>query len=253
LFDVGDVHVIPFEAPVGGPGSPAVAAPTNHIVASPDGKAVWFTDEQNVWSYDVRAGQLKKIKRSAMPIIGLEVSQDGKTIYFANADHTITALSLPAVAGAEGVSAVAQTESAPSACPVTKPSSQVFVPPAPFPAQSPYAGEFWYGTRQLWTMLDASGEWTALPQSAAGFTQKILYWREGYDWLREPTPLLTVTGKRLDAPAPPLVASQASNGFQDQVKSFMVVGVNVPTEGCWEITGRTGDQELRFVVWVTPN
>ena len=77
--------------------------------------------------------------------------------------------------------------------------------------------------------------------------------REGYDWLREPTPLLTVTGKRLDAPAPPLVASQASNGFQDQVKSFMVVGVNVPTEGCWEITGRTGDQELRFVVWVTPN
>jgi hypothetical protein len=30
----------------------------------------------------------------------------------------------------------------------------------------------------------------------------------------------------------------------------MVVGIDIPTEGCWEITGRYGSDELKFVVRV---
>jgi hypothetical protein len=30
----------------------------------------------------------------------------------------------------------------------------------------------------------------------------------------------------------------------------LVVGINFPTLGCWEITGRYRDDTLTFVVWV---
>jgi hypothetical protein len=32
----------------------------------------------------------------------------------------------------------------------------------------------------------------------------------------------------------------------------MMVGMDIPTPGCWEITGRYEDDELTFVVWVVP-
>jgi hypothetical protein len=30
----------------------------------------------------------------------------------------------------------------------------------------------------------------------------------------------------------------------------MVVGINLPALGCWEITGHYEDDELTFVIWV---
>jgi len=32
----------------------------------------------------------------------------------------------------------------------------------------------------------------------------------------------------------------------------MLVGVDIPTIGCWEITGRYAGHTLSFVVWVAP-
>jgi hypothetical protein len=73
------------------------------------------------------------------------------------------------------------------------------------------------------------------------------WWRQGYDYRTEPKPRLKVTGKRLDAPAPPLMAE--ANNVAGPLPSMMV-GMNFPTLGCWEITGRYADDELTFVVWV---
>jgi len=56
----------------------------------------------------------------------------------------------------------------------------------------------------------------------------------------------------LDASAPPLLASDATNGYHPDLGSFMLVGVNIPTEGCWEIAGQAGDQSLSFIIWVEP-
>jgi hypothetical protein len=56
----------------------------------------------------------------------------------------------------------------------------------------------------------------------------------------------------LDASAPPLHASKATNAFAHDIQSAMLVGVDVPTAGCWEITGRYGGHELSFTVWVAP-
>jgi hypothetical protein len=100
-------------------------------------------------------------------------------------------------------------------------------------------------------MLRADETWSSLPHSDAGYTQKVEWWRQGYNMGDEQTRKLTVTGRRLDAAASPLVASSATNAAADFGAS-MLVGVDIPTLGCWEITGHYEGHELSFVVWVAP-
>jgi hypothetical protein len=89
----------------------------------------------------------------------------------------------------------------------------------------------------------------------SGFTNeiyrdKVFWWRKGYDWRTENPPQLKVSGKRLDAPAPPLYADGANAAF---IKiPAIVTGIDIPTIGCWEITGDYKGDKLTFVVWVVP-
>jgi hypothetical protein len=141
-----------------------------------------------------------------------------------------------------------------STCPTTKPPARPFIPPAPYPTTPPslYAGQFWHGSDGLWTMLFADGAWRNLPRSGAGYGQKTFWWRSGYDPRADPNPALTVTGRRLDGPAPTLSATGATHGLRDDIGAFMLAGVEIPTLGCWEITGRIDGRDLSFVVWVAP-
>jgi hypothetical protein len=139
----------------------------------------------------------------------------------------------------------------PEKCPVTKPPEPPFVPPAPYP-RSPSGDNFWYGTESLWAALPASGVWQALPHNPTGYTQKLFWWRKGYSWTEEPEPELTVSGRRLDEAAPPLLVSKATNAYAPDIQSAMLVGVDFPTVGCWEIIERYAEAELIFVVWVAP-
>jgi hypothetical protein len=140
-----------------------------------------------------------------------------------------------------------------ASCPVTKPPAHLFVPPAPYSAKLD-PRSFWFGTEKLWTVLHADGLWNGLPHYTPDdptFRQKLFFWRAGFDAHSEPRPALTITGKRLDGPAPPLASDRASNGWQDPDQPFMVTGINLPTLGCWRITAYYRDQELTFVVRVT--
>ena len=67
-----------------------------------------------------------------------------------------------------------------------------------------------------------------------------------YPWFRAAglAGKLTVTGRRLDAAAPPLKADIPS-GYLDT--GFQATGLIFPTEGCCEITGKVGDTTLIFV------
>jgi hypothetical protein len=56
---------------------------------------------------------------------------------------------------------------------------------------------------------------------------------------------LTIDGRRLDAPAPPL-RPVIPDGYGDI--GFQVAALVFPTPGCWEITGRVGNASLSFVV-----
>jgi len=138
-----------------------------------------------------------------------------------------------------------------ASCPITVPQNPPFVPPPPYDSMG-YEGEFWYGSNSLWTAVRQNGTWEALPHNPEGYTQKVFWWRDGYVWTEEPEPALTVTGERLDAPAPPLNASEATNASASDIGSAMLVGIDLPTLGCWKITGKYGDAELSFVVWVAP-
>jgi len=139
----------------------------------------------------------------------------------------------------------------PPSCLVTVPQVPPFVPPAPYDALG-YEGYFWFGSNSLWTSLPHDAVWASLPDNPGGYTQKVFWWRDGYIWNEEPEPNLIVTGERLDASAPPLIASKATNAYAGDIGSAMLAGVDFPTLGCWKITGKYQDAELSFVVWVAP-
>ena len=139
----------------------------------------------------------------------------------------------------------------PASCPVTVPQDPAFIPPAPYDKLG-VKGYFWYGSSSLWAELPADAVWYSLPHNPEGYTQKIVWWRDGYMWDQEPEPKLVVTGKRLDANASPLNVSNANGVYASDMGSAMMVGVDIPMLGCWNITGKYKDAELSFVVWVAP-
>jgi hypothetical protein len=139
----------------------------------------------------------------------------------------------------------------PDSCPITRPQDPVFVPPEPYSSVAPY-GDFWYGSKMLWTALQPDGRWYALPRDREGYSQKVFWWREGYSMTVEPQPRITISGRRLDGDAPAFEQTGGTNGYHADLGEFMLTGVGVPTAGCWEITGRYGEVELTFVVWVAP-
>src|SRR5512133_1886266 len=83
----------------------------------------------------------------------------------------------------------------PQDCPITRPQDPPFAPPAPYSGLGT-DGYFWYGTNDLWVSIPDHAVWSELPHDAHGYSQKIPWWRNGYEWDREPQPNLTVTGER---------------------------------------------------------
>lgn len=138
----------------------------------------------------------------------------------------------------------------PEACPVTRSPEPAFVPPAPFERIVSGESYAWYGSAALWTAIPVSGVWSGLPHNPQGFSQKLVWWNQKFFWRDEPEPALRVSGRRLDAPAPPMVVSRAHGVFADDMQSAMMVGVDIPSAGCWEISGAYRGSELRFVVRV---
>jgi len=69
-----------------------------------------------------------------------------------------------------------------------------------------------------------------------------------FGWYRLTSGYLTITGRRLDAPAPPASALTFPGGYG--VTGFNASGVVFPTGGCWQVTGRVGRVALTFVTFV---
>ncbi len=145
----------------------------------------------------------------------------------------------------------------PASCPVTVPPAIPFIPPAPYELED-NDNSFWIGTDKLWTARSKTEVWTTEPrkpgheQEVQPLTAKTFWASVDFNWRTEWPVTLTVTGRRLDGSAPPLLAMRATNAMVGGPTPTMLVGVYVPTPGCWEITGDYKGQQLSFVVWVKP-
>ena len=134
-------------------------------------------------------------------------------------------------------------------CPVTRPPALPFSPPRPYPSEAG-AGWFWFGTNKLWTALPVHGVWSRLPHTESGYTQKMAWFHEGFNWRLEPYPAIRLVGRRLDGAGPPLTVTGINSGHTERLGSVIGVRVNIPSLGCWEIKGHYRTGELAFVVWV---
>ena len=139
-----------------------------------------------------------------------------------------------------------------STCAVTKPEPP-FVPPKQDLARPPadYRAA-WYGSARLWTMLDRGGEiWKRLPKDAAGLSQKTFWWSADWSPGREPEPAISVVGLRLDGPGT-FAFGPGTNATAD-FGTAMLVGIVVPTPGCWGVTAKYRGASLSIVVSVAAN
>jgi len=135
-----------------------------------------------------------------------------------------------------GTNVARSQEAAPpstSPCPVTRPPDPPLIPPPSVGSTQPPAERFWYGNDALWLTLPTDG----------------VMWSSKVMWWRTLPGELTITGRRLDGPAPPLEAD-LSGGYGTE--GFQASGINFPTSGCWEVVGSVANRDLCFVVMMYP-
>jgi hypothetical protein len=95
------------------------------------------------------------------------------------------------------------------------------------------------------------GTWQGL-NSEGNYVTKLVFWRQGFDWVKEPRPELVVTAARLDAKGPSVAVTNAQPAFIGNGPSAMMIGLGIPGSGCWQITAHHRGASLEFVVSVKP-
>ena len=127
-----------------------------------------------------------------------------------------------------GSGAAAATQLA--TCTVTEPNGQMP------PGEGASGGH--YGNGELWTVLWPEGTVVFRP-GGPGFVLTDGSLQMKFPWWRAVPGLLTINGRRLDAPAPPLRAYIPS-GYS--ASGFQATSLIFPTPGCWEVAegSRTG-------------
>jgi hypothetical protein len=127
-----------------------------------------------------------------------------------------------------------------NACQLSEPA---WVQPPEDPAVQDTPGHGYYfvnADRTIW----ASAWWTGQTDDALQATGDGIK----VGWFRPEGAPLEITGRRLDAPAPPL-DSHVPCCYPTR---FQATGLIFPEEGCWQVTARAAESELSFVVWVDP-
>jgi hypothetical protein len=134
-----------------------------------------------------------------------------------------------------------------SRCPMTPAPQTPFTPTGANPQR--VSGQFFFGTPKLSVLLTHS--WTVHQASVRWFS----------DDFPAPRPInLRITGRRLD-PDVASVVIQNQNLPDSGPKFFegpsvasrgnlILSGLDFPSPGCWEITARLNETELRFVTFV---
>lgn len=147
-------------------------------------------------------------------------------------------LVLSLIAGA-GLLAVRAAADESGNCPKTMPSDDLLA--APFPSS-----DRWYGSEALAVMLPLEGIWRGLGPRHR-FREKLFWWSSGFKPGLESN--LQVSARKLDGTGSEGDISQPTNAHAPDLGGWtMLVMVEFPSPGCWEITGTYLGQTLSFVV-----
>lgn len=125
-------------------------------------------------------------------------------------------------------------------CPVSK--GEHTFPEAPFP------GSHWHGSRDLAVALPEDGAEFSVTRPGANLSAKMVWWSRHY----APSPgndleteSRSLTGSTSNVR---IVMSHAVSQAPDGGPPYgMMMGIDVPEPGCWEVRGRFGAYELAFV------
>ena len=98
-------------------------------------------------------------------------------------------------------------------------------------------------------LLRTGGQWRT--RGRTPYREKVFWWRRGFDGVKESSPGLRVTGRRLDGEAAGLIVSPATNAHHSDFGGWaMLTSIEFPSDGCWELTGAYRGHELRWVVQI---
>jgi hypothetical protein len=115
----------------------------------------------------------------------------------------------------------------------------------PDPNADPVGPSNWYinDDRTIWAGPVPESGW---PSGGTLYSGNVVVRGQKTYWVRPPGTKLLISGRRLDASAPPAEAHIPC--CYDS--AFQIVGLHFPTEGCWEVGARAGDSQLRFITLV---
>ena len=142
-------------------------------------------------------------------------------------------------------SPVPLSDAAMASCPVTLPNGSTTFPGYGGTAPGATVGVN-HGNGALWTYLWADAKVIYRP-GGPGIMHPDGSLQMKLPWWRAVEGQLTIEGRRLDGPAPPLRAN-IPEGYRPT--GFQATGIIFPTEGCWEVTAKAGEASLTFVVLV---
>lgn len=159
----------------------------------------------------------------------------------------------PAVTG----STIQGLDEVPESCPVTVPGVDAFTPAEATPDDPPSVYDVvWFGTPDLWTIVNQKGEvWRDLPRGANGtLTERTFWWSENYS--ADNPGEITLTAEQIGGAGLRYENSRrAGAGFspfmtQPTHESVTVMGLALPDPGCWRVTASYKGATLSYVVWV---
>jgi hypothetical protein len=133
-----------------------------------------------------------------------------------------------------------------SSCPVTQPPTPRFVPASRFPT-APYSSDFYFGSEKLWVRLP-NRPWRGVDAPNGGRRVKFPWFADDLGLEESRSPDLSITGRRLNASAPPLNVEGPHLAWTTYYA--LTSALIFPSTGCWEISAKRKDTQIKFVMWV---
>src|ERR1044072_2219349 len=136
----------------------------------------------------------------------------------------------------------------PGTCHVTKPNGrkvpwQTFERPGERPSPMWKYNE-WHGNRAVSTWLPRNGVYLFQPGRNITLADGTIVTK--FLWFKIRKPMI-IEGHRLDGTAPPAWVRMDAD-TDDAL--FQPSQVGFPTPGCWQLTGRVGNDNLKIVLWI---